>query len=149
MNLVTRTKVTQVLGYYGAGTTNEKADIIDMANFDGVMFIFELGQLTTAGTVDCFVKGDAANATGAMTRLLGQTIHTVSAAEAAYTKSCILVDIFQPDPVLHRYLEANITPAAQSAVILGITAIQYSGRLHPDAQSASVIESTFIQSPVE
>lgn len=149
MNLSTRVKVTQVLGYTSAGTSNVKADIVDMANFDGVMFVFELGQLTTAGTVDAFVKGDAANSTSAMTRLLGQTAHTVSATEAGYTKSCIIVDIFQPDPVLHRYLEANITPALQTAVILGVTAIQYSGRVHPDAQSASVIETTFLQSPAE
>ena len=149
MNLSKNVKVTQVLGYYAAGTTARKADIIDMANYDGVMFIYELGTTIENGTVDCFVSGDAANSTSAMTRLKTTTAHTITAANAALAKSCIVVDIFQPDPSLHRYLEAQLTPATQNAVILGITAIQYNGRVHPDTQPASTLKATFLQSPEE
>lgn len=149
MNLLKNCKITQVLGYYAAGVTARKADIIDMANYDGVMFIFEFGTLIEAGTLDCYVNGDAANSTSAMTRLLTTTAHTITAANAALGKSCIVVDIFQPDPVLHRYLEAVADPNDQNAVILGITAIQYNGRVHPDTQSSSVLKSTFLQSPGE
>lgn len=149
MNLSKNVKVTQVLGYYAAGTTTRKADIIDMANYDGCMFIYELGTILENGTIDAFVSGDAANSTGAMTRLLTTTAVTVTATQATYAKSCIVVDVFQPDPVLHRYLEAQITPAVANAVILGITAIQYSGRVHPDTNPASTLKSTFLQSPAE
>jgi len=149
MNLSKNVKVTQVLGYTAAGQTAKKADIIDTANYEGCMFIYELGTIIENGTLDCFVSGDAANNTAAMTRLTTTTAHTVTAANAALTKSCIVVDIFQPDPVLHRYLEATITPAVANAVILGITAIQYNGRVHPDTQPASTLKSTFLQSPGE
>lgn len=149
MNLSKNVKVTQVLGYYAAGTTARKADIIDMQNYDGCMFIYELGTLLENGTLDCFVSGDAANATGAMTRLLTTTAYTATAADALLAKSCIVVDVFQPDPVLHRYLEAQLVPAVANAVILGITAIQYNGRVHPDTQPASTLKSTFLQSPAE
>lgn len=149
MNLSKNVKVTQVLGYYAAGTTTRKADIIDMANYDGCMFIYELGTIIENGTVDCFVSGDAANSTGGMARLLTTTAYTVTAAAAALGKSCIIVDVFQPDQVLHRYLEAQLTPAVSNAVILGITAVQYNGRVHPDTQPASTLKSTFLQSPAE
>lgn len=149
MNLSKNVKVTQVLGYYAAGTTARKADIVDMANYDGCMFIYELGTLIEAGTVDCYVGGDSVNNTSGMTRLKTTTAHTVTAANAALAKSCIVVDVFQPDQALHRYLEAVITPAAQNAVILGITAVQYNGRVHPDTQPASTLKSTFLQSPEE
>lgn len=149
MNLSKNVKVTQVLGYYAAGTTARKAAIIDMANFDGCMFVFEFGTLIEAGTLDCFVNGDAANSTSAMTRLLTTSAYTVTAADALKTQSCIVVDVFQPDPVLHRYLEAVSDPSDQNAVILGITAIQYSGRVKPTTADASLLKSTFLQSPAE
>jgi hypothetical protein len=149
MNLSKNVKVTQVLGYYAAGTTARKADIIDMQDYDGCMFIYELGTLLDTGTLDCFVSGDAVNNTAAMSRLLTTTAFTCTAVEAAYAKSCIVVDVFQPDPVLHRYLEATVTPAVANAVILGITAIQYNGRVHPDTNPATTLKSTFLQSPAE
>lgn len=149
MNLSKNVKVTQVLGYYAAGVTARKADIIDMTNYDGVMFIYEFGTIIEAGTLDCYVGGDAANNTATMTRLLTTTAHTVTAANAALTQSCVVVDIYQPDPVLHRYLEAVADPSDQNAVILGITAIQYNGRVHPDTQPASTLKSTFLQTPGE
>lgn len=149
MNLLKNVKVTQVLGYFAAGVTARKAEIIDMAGYEGCLFIFQFGTLIEAGTLDCFVNGDAANATGAMSRLLTTTAHTVTAADAAKTQSCVMIDVYQPDPVLHRYLEAVSDPSDQNAVILGITAIQYSGKVHPDVNGASVLKSTLLTSPAE
>jgi hypothetical protein len=149
MNLSKNVKVSQVLGYFAAGTTARKAAIIDMANYDGCMFVFEFGTLIEAGTLDCFVNGDAANSTSAMSRLLTTTAYTITAADAAKTQSCVVVDVFQPDPVLHRYLEAVSDPSDQNAVILGITAIQYNGRVKPTTADASLLKSTFLQSPAE
>ena len=149
MNLSAGVKVTQVLGYYAAGTTARKADIIDMANFDGCMFVYEFGTLLNTGTLDCLVSGDSANSTSNMTRLLTTTAFTVGTTEAAYAKSCIVVDVYQPDPVLHRYLEAQVVPAVANAVILGITAIQYQGRVKPITAPATTLKTTFLQSPGE
>lgn len=149
MNLSTNVKVTQVLGYFAAGTTARKAAIIDMANYDGCMFIYEFGTLIEAGTLDCFVNGDAVNNTAAMSRLLTTTAYTVTAADAAKTQSCLIVDVYQPDPVLHRYLEAVSDPSDQNAVILGITAIQYQGRVKPSTADASLLKSTLLASPAE
>lgn len=149
MNLSKNVKVTQALGYYAAAQTTRKADIIDMANYDGVMFIFEFGTIISGGTILANVKGDAVNSTSAMAALLTTTAYTVTATTGAYAKSCIVVDIFQPDPVLHRYIEASLELGTQSTEICGITAIQYKGRVHPDTNSVTVLKSTFLQSPAE
>lgn len=145
MNLLKNVKVDQILGYYAAGTTKRTSDIIDMANYDGVMFICEMGTLLETGTIDCFVEQNTANATSGMARLATTTVHTVTAADALLTKSAIVVDVFQPQ---ERYLQANITPAVANAVILGITAIRYSGRVKPDANSG-LLKSTQLISPAE
>lgn len=145
MNLLQRVKVDQVLGYYAAGTTKRTSDIIDMANYDGVMFIAELGTIIENGTVDVFVEQNDANSTSGMARLATTTAHTVTAANAALAKSAIVVDVYKPQ---ERYLQCNITPATQNAVILGITAIRYSGRVQPDA-NGDLLKSTQLISPSE
>lgn len=145
MNLSKNVKVDQILGYFAAGTTKRTSDIIDMAGYDGVMFIAELGTIIEAGTLDVFVEQNTANTTSGMARLATTTAHTVTAANAALTQSCILVDVYQP---LERYLQCNITPAAQNAVILGITAIRYNGKNRPDG-SATALKQTLLQSPAE
>lgn len=133
MNLSANTKIDQVLGYYAAGTTKRTSDIVDMSGFDGCLFVAELGTLIENGTLDVFVEQNTANATSGMARLATTTVHTVTAANAALAKSCILVDVYQPE---ERYLQCNITPATQNAVILGITAIRYNGKAKPSVGTA-------------
>ena len=150
MNLSKRVKVTPVLGYYAAAQTTRKATtIIDMAGFEGCLFMFNFGTILETAVISALIYGDAANSTSAMVQLLGQTTYTVTATSAGYNPSCILVDVWQPDPVLHRYLEAQIQLATANVVILGINAIQYQGRIHPDTNPATVLKSTFLRSVLE
>jgi hypothetical protein len=132
MNLLKNVKVDQILGYYAAGTTKETSDIIDMAGYDGVLFIAELGTLIAAGTLDVFVEENSSNSTVGMARLATTAVYTVTAAAALLAKNCILVDIYKP---LKEFLQCSITPAAQQAVILGITAIRYRGKAKPEAMT--------------
>lgn len=145
MNLSKNIQVDQILGYYAAGTTKRTSDIIDMSGYEGVLFIAELGTLIENGTLDVYVEQNTANATSGMARLATTTVHTVTAANAALGKSCILVDVYQP---LERYLQCNITPAVSNAVILGITAIRYKAHKSPSG-GVTAIKSTILQSPAE
>ena len=151
MNLSKNVKVTPVLGYYAAAQTTRKATtIIDMAGYEGCLFIYNFGTLLETGVISALVYGDAANGTGSMVQLLGQTTYTVTATAATYNPSCILVDVYQPDPVLHRYLEAQIQISnAANVLILGIVAVQYTGKIHPDTNPATVLKSTFLRSVLE
>lgn len=144
MNLLQNVKVDQVLGYYAAGTTKRTSDIIDMANYEGVMFIAELGTVLENGTIDVFVEQNDANATSGMARLATTTAYTVTAADALIAKNSIIVDVFQPQ---ERYLQCNITPAVANAVILGITAIRYNGRVKPEVQGG--LKSTQLVFPAQ
>ena len=150
MNLSKNVKITPVLGYYAAAQTTRKATtIIDMAGFEGCLFMFNFGTILETAAISALVYGDAANSTSAMVQLLGQTAYTVTATSATYNPSCILVDVFQPDPVLHRYLEAQIQIATANVLILGIVAIQYTGKIHPDMNPATVLKNTFLRSVLE
>lgn len=144
-SLLTEVKIDQVLGYYAAGQTKRVSDIVDMAGYEGVLFVAELGTIIENGTVDVFVEQHTLNQTSGMARLATTTVHTVTAANATLAKSAIAVDVYRPK---ERYLQANITPATQNAVILGVTAIRYRGVIKPDA-NADLLKSTQLTSPAE
>ena len=145
MNLSANVQVDQILGYYAAGTTKETSDIIDMSGYEGVLFIAELGTIIAGGTLDVFVEENTINSASGMARLATTTAHTVTTANATHAKSCILVDVYQPK---EQFLQCNITPAAQNAVILGITAIRYKGT-HRPTNAATAMKTTVLQSPEE
>jgi len=145
VNLLQNVKIDQVLGYYAAGTTKRTSDIIDMANYDGVLFIAELGTLIEAGTVNVTVDQNVISSAVGMAELDGTSTYTVDAAGAALAKSAIAVDVYKPQ---EQFVQCNITPAAQNAVILGITAIRYNGRIKPDANEGLLLASQLI-SPEE
>lgn len=143
--LLSQAQIDQVLGYFAAGTTKRTSSILDMEGYDGVLFVAGLGTLIEAGTVDVFAEQNTANSTSGMARLAGQTAHTVTAANALLTQSAIVVDVFRPQ---ERYIQCNITPATQNAVILGIVAIRYNARNKPTLNSA-LLKSTQLSAPAE
>ena len=140
MNLLNHVKITPVLGYYAAGTTERKATtIIDTAGYEGCMFIFLFGDLIAAGLINCKVVGNSVSATGGTNLATAAIAHTVTVAEAALTKpTAIAIDVYQPDPALYRYLEAICDPDSQSEEILGIVAVQYNGKYKPDPNAVLI-----------
>jgi hypothetical protein len=146
MNLLENVKITPVLGYYAAGVTEEKATtIIDTAGYEGCMFLFLFGTIIENGILNCLVYGNSVSATGG-TALDADMAHLVTAADAAKNPTTIAIDVYQPDPALYRYLEASINPDTSNAVILGIVAIQYNGKIKPDPNSV-LIDSAMLVSP--
>lgn len=145
MNLLKNVKIDQILGYYAAGTTARTSSIIDMQGYEGVLFVAGLGTIIEGGTVNVQVLQNTANTTVGMAAVAGTSAHTVTAANALLTQSAIVVDVYKP---LERYLEVTVTPASENAVILGVTAIRYKGKMAPNA-NADLLTSTQLISPSE
>ena len=143
-NLFGTIKVDQILGYYAAGTTKRTSSIIDMSGWEGVVFVASLGTTIENGTVLVGIEQNTANTTSGMAGVAGTAAHTITAANAALTSSCIVVDVHKPR---ERYLQCFITPAVQNAVILGIVAIRYNGSEVPDVSGP--ILATILASPAE
>lgn len=145
MNLLKNVKIDQILGYFAAGQVAKTTDIIDMQGYDGVLFIAGFGKIIENGTLNVQVYQDTDSAGGTMAAVAGTAAHAVTAANAALTQSAIAVDVYKP---LERYLEVIVTPAVQDAVLLGVTAIRYKGKMGPDA-NADLLKATQLISPAE
>jgi hypothetical protein len=140
MNLLNNVKITPVLGYYAAGVTERKAGtIIDMAGYEGCLFLYFFGTLLETSVLNCWIYGNSTSATGGTKLTTATVAHTVTAANALLVESAIAIDVYQPTPpASFRYLEASIDPDTANAVILGIVAIQYNGKLKPDANAVLI-----------
>jgi hypothetical protein len=145
MNLLKNIKVDQILGYFAAGTTAKTTSIIDMSGYEGVLFVAEFGTIIEAGTINVQVLQNIINSITGMAALAGTAAHTVTAGNAALAQSAIAVDVYKP---LERYLEVTVTPATSNAVICGVTAIRYKGKMGPDA-NADLLKATQLVSPSE
>jgi hypothetical protein len=145
MNLLKNVKIDQILGYFAAGQVAKTTDIIDMQGYDGCLFIAGFGTIIENGTLNVQVLQDTDSAGGTMAAVAGTAAHTVTAANAALTKSAIAVDVYKPQ---ERYLETTVTPATQDAVLLGVTAIRYKGKMGPDA-NGDLLKATQLISPDE
>lgn len=142
MNLSKNVNILPIAPYAAASMTAQTSDIIDMAGYDGVVFVVSFGTLITGGTLNVQVLQNTLNQVGGMTAVSGTSAYTVLAGDAALAKNCIVLDVFQPTK---RYLEVVTTPAVQNAVITGVTAIRYSGRVKP--KTAGAMRSALLQSP--
>ena len=147
MNLSKNVKIDQILGYFTAGQTEKASAILDLSGYEGVLFVASFGKLIEAGTVDVFADGDDENGAGSMAKLAGTAAYAVTEAAVALTYSCIILDVYKP---LERYIQCNITPAVSNAVILGITAIRYKGKMGPEAMTTPYpLKATMLISPDE
>lgn len=106
-----------------AGSTDLTSDSVDMAGFDGVLFIAHLGTLT-AGQVTALRSQHSADdstfgdiADGA----------TGNAADGDGNK-LLFVDVYRPQK---RYVRVILDRATANAVLNGIIAIQYCGDKAP------------------
>lgn len=143
MNLGQNVKITRVMNAVAAGTSVQNSSVIDMAGYDGVLFVLALGTLTaTAVTGLKAQQGQVSNLSDAAD-LAGSL---VSVPDTASNKIALL-DVARPQ---ERYVRAVVNRATANAVIDSVIAIQYKGDRRPSIHDATTVASSKnLQSPDE
>ena len=142
MNLAQNVKITRALNAVAAGQTAQNGAVIDMANFEGVVFLAAFGALDAGAVTGLKAQqglqanlSDAADLAGA----------ALAIADTADNKLLVL-DVFRP---AERYVRAVVTRGTADAVIDGVIAIQYGARVLPATQDATVAGIETHVSPAE
>ena len=135
MNLSKNVKVTKVKALSSTAGTAVNSDSVDMAGFDGVMF---LGRIATANAANF---GNAAQSADDSTfaDLEGSAIITGDDADS------FLIDIYKPTD---RYVRCEINRAGADSIIGDIYAIQYGAHKKPTSHGSTIDAETHI-SPAE
>jgi hypothetical protein len=141
--LIEGVKITRVMNAVTAGTSDDQyGSILDMAGWDGVVFVASLGTVTSTGVATLKVQQNTANSASGMATL-------ASAAQATITdgsNKLLVVDVHRPR---EQYVRAQLTRATANVVIDGIVAIQYNGRTAPVTQGSTVADTAQANRPAE
>lgn len=131
-----------VLGYQADGQSDPDTATVDMAGYDGCLFICMCGTITGSGTVSMQVKGSATDAVGAS--ISGAVAQADTSTDS---DKVLMVDLMNP---AYRYLSATITRATANSIIGGVLAIRYKARTKSVSQdSASLAAAVVEQAPAQ
>jgi len=142
MNLSKNTKLTRVSNAVAAGTTDINSSVIDMQNYEGVMFIVAFGAIT-AGAVTSIKAQQGAQSDLSDAADLEGTGVTVGDDD---DNKVFYLDVYRPR---ERYVRCVVDRGTQNAVVDGIIAIQYGPKKMPTTHDSSTVEGESHVSPAE
>jgi hypothetical protein len=138
--LLEEVKITKLNDATASGLTTINSAVVDMAGFDGVVFLTSSGTIAASGTATVKVQQDTAPGMGSAADLLG----TAQAFVDTDDNKSVAVDIKRP---LERYLRLVIARATANSDWGPIWALQYRTRKLPVTQGLD--KSEMHQSPIE
>lgn len=144
MSLLKNVKITRVAASAVAAQTDVNGSILDMAGFEGVMFVALLGDVSDGSKLALKAEQNTANSTSGMAELVGSAAFTASASDA--DSKALVLDVHKPR---ERYVRAVLERGTANAVVDAVIAIQYMPWSAPTAHDASVIAAALINDPNE
>lgn len=147
MNLLKNVKIQEVLAPVAAADdTDSNSDRLDMANYEGVIFIVPITDSVITGVATLTIEQNTADSDTGMAALSGATATATSAANDDLNDTVLIVDVYRPR---ERYVQAVVTSATANIAFGTMVAIQYGPKKAPITQPASVQASTQVVSPAE
>jgi len=127
-----------------AGTSNQNSAVLDMAGWDGVIFLTAFGAITASAVTSVKVQEDTDPAGGTMADIAGSGVSL--AAGGADDNKTVMHDVYR---ALKRYLRVVVLRATANAVIDGVWAIRYRGSKLPPTLDVTIKSLTTLVSPSE
>lgn len=147
MQLTKNCKIEEVLAPVAAASnTDSNSDILDMQNWDGVVFVVPITDSAATGVATLTVEQNTANSDTGMAALSGAAAAKTCVVNDDINNTLLIVDVYKPR---ERYVQGVITSATANIAFASMIAIRYRGRKAPITQATSV--STIVQpvSPAE
>lgn len=147
MNLIKQMEILECgAPIAAANNTDGNTDILDMAGWDGVVFIAPLTDSVSGGVATLTVEQNTANSNTGMAALSGAVATATSAANDDLNDKLLIVEVHKPR---ERYVQAVRTSATQNIAFGNVIAIRYTGRKAPITDHSSVLDSALAVSPAE
>lgn len=121
MQLSNHVKITKVKDHSGAATSAVDSDAVDMAGFDGVIFLTSFGTAAANNTLKAAQSADSAGSPDDFSDLANTSVSSGTSDEDVW------IDIYRPRKRYVRVTAARGT----SSTLESIWAIQYRGRKAP------------------
>lgn len=142
-SLLERVKIVRASNAVAAGSTDSNGSGVDIAGFDGVLFIAAVGTLT-ANQVTA-LKAEQSSDNGSSDAWAEIAGSATAALDDDDDNALVVLDVFRP---AERYVRPVVTRSTANAVIDGVIAILYHAHELPITADASVAASKAIADPV-
>jgi hypothetical protein len=129
----------------GAAIDNDSI-IIDMAGYEGVVFITTVEDSVSGGVATMTVEQNGANSGAGMAALVDAVATLTSGADDDLNGKQLAVDIYRP---AERYLRVNRTSAGANIAYGSVIAILYGARKLPVIDDGTVGNLVAVSSPAE
>ena len=133
--------ITKIENYAAASTTDATSTVLDMAGFDGVMFVAFLGTVTDASDLTLAAWENATNDTVTPSAITGATTGVVAASTSS--NKYMVLDI-KKNAMAQRYVYCILTIDTQNAAIDNVIAIRYGARSLPVTADSGVLAAVTV-----
>jgi len=116
-----------------ASSTDSNSDRLDMAGWDGVVFIVPITDSVATGVATLNAQENTADSDTGMTTVATAT--ATSASSDDLNNTLLIVDVYKP---LKRYIQGNVVSATANIAYGNMIAIKYKGKSAPITDDASV-----------
>jgi hypothetical protein len=139
LNLSNGVKITKVKASQATGTTAVNSDVVDMAGYEGVLFVTVIGSFNTGNYVTA-QQGAASDLSDAAD-LEGSKVTATADGEVVW------LDVYRPQ---ERYVRLSAVRAGATTTLGDVYAIQYESRMQPISNNvADTIIGKLLVSPDE
>jgi hypothetical protein len=129
-----------------ASSTNSNSTIIDMAGWDGVIFVTTVTASTATSVVTLTAEQNTTNSDSGMAALSGASASATSAVTDDLNGKTLVVSVHKPR---ERYVQAVRTSATANSAFGQVIAILYGPRTAPTAAASTTAASADTVSPAE
>lgn len=126
--------ITRVKNAVTAGTSDSDSSVLDMAGWDGVIYIALLNTVVDGSVLQLQAQGSAQSNGSSPS----QEAATGSATAATNSNAFLVLDVIRP---ANRYQFVRVKRGTQNATIDGVIAIQYRGRNQPTSQVNALLSA--------
>lgn len=147
MNFIKNFKIMEVgAPIANASNTDSNSDRIDMANWDGVVFIAPIEDCADTGVATLTIEQNTADSDTGMAALSGAAATDTSAANDDLNNQLLVAEVHKPQ---ERYIQAVRTSATANIAFGTLIAILYRGRKAPITEHSTILNSVLAVSPDE
>lgn len=129
-----------------ASNTDNNSDIIDMANYEGAIFIVPIEDSAATGIATLKVEQSTANSDGAMAAIAGASAAKTCTINDDLNGTLLIVEVYRPR---ERYIQAVETSSVANIAFGTMTVILYGMRKTPVTAHSTVSTAASVSSAAE
>lgn len=126
--------------------TDSNSDRIDMAGYEGVLFVCPIEDSVATGVATLRIEQNTADSDAGMAVIAGSAATATSAANDDLNGKVLVVDVYRPR---ERYIQAVRISATANIAFGTLTAILYGPKTGPVTAHSTVLAQTVVSSAQE